>query len=119
MSDNTIQYSPQKLKEFENIIRGKLQPIEEELLSIKQNQKARKEQVVNTNTGFSENSKHFQQQAKNQQLIRRLQRKSRNLRAALKRIDEGTYGVCTRSGKLIREERLVAMPTALFDINRK
>lgn len=119
MSANNIQYSPQKLKEFTSIIRGKLQPIEEELQSIKQRQKARKEQVVNTNTGFSENSKHFQQQAKNKQLIRRLQRKARDLRAALKRIDEGTYGVCIRSGKLIREERLVAMPTALFDINQK
>ncbi len=34
---------------------------------------------------------------------------------ALRRIDEGTYGQCTRCGKPIDEERLKAMPTARYD----
>ena len=34
------------------------------------------------------------------------------LRAALKRFDEGTYGTCTRCGTDIPTERLEAVPTA-------
>jgi RNA polymerase-binding protein DksA len=36
--------------------------------------------------------------------------------AALKRIDEGTYGVCTKCGKEIPEERLEALPWATLCI---
>lgn len=35
--------------------------------------------------------------------------------AALRRIDDGTYGQCARCGKPIDEERLKAMPTARYD----
>ena len=35
--------------------------------------------------------------------------------AALQRIEDGTYGQCLRCGKPIPEERLKAMPTALYD----
>jgi len=34
---------------------------------------------------------------------------------ALMRIDEGTYGVCTRCGKPIDDRRLEAVPTARYD----
>ena len=34
---------------------------------------------------------------------------------ALQRIDDGTYGQCTRCGKPINEERLKAVPTAKYD----
>jgi RNA polymerase-binding protein DksA len=37
--------------------------------------------------------------------------------AALKRIDEGTYGVCTNCGKQIPEERLEALPWATLCID--
>lgn len=34
---------------------------------------------------------------------------------ALLRIEEGSYGVCARCGKLIDERRLEALPTARYD----
>src|SRR5215510_618126 len=34
---------------------------------------------------------------------------------ALDRIEDGTYGLCTRCGKPLDEERLKAMPTAKYD----
>lgn len=37
--------------------------------------------------------------------------------AALNRIDEGTYGVCTNCGKQIPEERLEALPWATLCID--
>jgi RNA polymerase-binding transcription factor len=39
--------------------------------------------------------------------------------AALKRIDEGTFGVCTRCGKPIAAERLEALPWATLCIDDK
>ena len=43
--------------------------------------------------------------AKNQQVVEEID-------AALKRIDDGTYGVCEYSGKNIPKERLIAIPWA-------
>ena len=37
--------------------------------------------------------------------------------AALKRIDEGTYGICTNCGRQIAEERLEALPWATLCID--
>lgn len=34
---------------------------------------------------------------------------------ALLRIEEGSYGICARCGKLINERRLEALPTARYD----
>jgi len=34
---------------------------------------------------------------------------------ALLRIEEGSYGICSRCGKLIDERRLEALPTARYD----
>ena len=34
---------------------------------------------------------------------------------ALLRIEEGSYGICARCGRLISERRLEAMPTARYD----
>lgn|SRR5215813_9361215 len=34
---------------------------------------------------------------------------------ALLRMDEGSYGICVRCGKLIDERRLEALPTARYD----
>lgn len=118
MSNNTVQYSSEKLKRFENILNDNLDKANEELANIQKDQKDQKDHIVSTNTDFNGNSSHFQQQAKNRRHIQRLKRKSRELRAALKRIENETYGVCERSGQLIREERLIAMPTARFDIIR-
>ncbi len=34
---------------------------------------------------------------------------------ALLRLEEGSYGICVRCGRLIDERRLEAMPTARYD----
>ncbi len=39
------------------------------------------------------------------------------IEAALKRIQEGTYGICTNCGKQIAEERLEALPWATLCID--
>lgn len=39
------------------------------------------------------------------------------LEKALDRIDNRTYGLCMNCGKLIPEERLAAIPLALYDVS--
>jgi len=119
MSKNSAQYSAAKLKEFKSILDTRLQTTVEELDTLKGNQEKQKQRLATSNIDFNQSSKHFQQQAKDKRLIQSLQRKARELKSALKRVDDKTYGVCNRSGKLIREARLKAMPTARFDILRK
>lgn len=119
MSDKRAQYSEEKLAEFKAIITEELATIKAELDRIKTAQAEEKQRLTNTNLDFNENSKHFQHQAKNKRLIRRSQRKVSGLKGALRRIEDKTYGVCVRTGKLIREKRLKAMLTATFDIKRR
>lgn len=119
MSKNSEQYSSAKLKKFKTILDVKLKTANKELDTLKHNQKDQKQHLASSNVDFNQNSKHFQQQAKNKQLIRRLQQKSRELKSALNRIEDKTYGVCDRTGNLIREQRLEVMPTARFDIQQK
>lgn len=118
MSNNPLQYSPQKLEKFKTIIEDELKRTMEELARFQHDRAAQKKQMANSNVDFNQTSKHSQQQAMNKQLINRLQRKSRELQAALSRIQDKTYGVCERTGQLIREERLMAMPVARFDIQQ-
>ena len=119
MSNNPVQYSADKLAHFKTIIVEELTTIRAELERYKEDRAKQKEHVSNTDVDFNESSKHFQEKAKNKQLINRLQRKSREYKSALSRIENKVYGVCDRSGKLIREDRLKAMPTARFDILKK
>ncbi len=55
----------------------------------------------------------------NQEIEYRLSERESQLVAeiedALRRIDEGTYGICERCGRPIDERRLEALPTARFD----
>jgi DnaK suppressor protein len=45
-------------------------------------------------------------------LISRMEEHAGQIEAALKRIDEGTYGICSRCGKSISEERMEVLPYA-------
>lgn len=43
-----------------------------------------------------------------------LEKKLRNISSALKKIDQGKYGLCEKCGKKIRKARLEAIPEARF-----
>jgi len=119
MTNNSEKYSDKSLNEFKNIIEEKLETIQEEIDIIQGNQKDQKQHVANSDVDFNENSKHFQHQAKDKQHIRRLQGEVTELKDALKRIENKSYGISEQTGELIRKERLMAMPTARFDILQK
>jgi len=53
------------------------------------------------------------------QLAARQQKYIMNLENALVRIKNGTYGICTVTGKLIPKERLIAVPHTTQSIEAK
>ncbi|MEX0884678.1 MAG: TraR/DksA C4-type zinc finger protein, partial [Cyclobacteriaceae bacterium] len=53
------------------------------------------------------------------QLAARQQKFIVNLENALRRIKNGTYGVCVDTGKLISKERLRAVPHTMHSIEAK
>ena len=55
----------------------------------------------------------------NARLAARQQRFIRDLEAALIRIENGTYGICRITGKLIPKERLMIVPHATTSIEGK
>jgi RNA polymerase-binding transcription factor DksA len=56
---------------------------------------------------------------KNVQLAIRQEKFIRDLKNALLRIENGTYGVCRVTGKLIQKERLKLVPHATLSIEAK
>ena len=55
----------------------------------------------------------------NAQLAARQEKFIRDLRNALVRIENKTYGICRVTGKLISKERLMAVPHATLSIEAK
>jgi DnaK suppressor protein len=62
--------------------------------------------------------KRFQQEITAERL-RYMNRKLKQVEAALMRITEKTYGICIKCGNPINRERLIAMPYATLCVNCK
>lgn len=116
MSNN--KYSSEKLQSFKTIITPLLEETNKRLEHAKKRRKKRTEHFADANVDFNESSAHFQQQSKNKASMRSLKTKSKQLNQALVRIENGTYGVCERTGRLISEDRLKALPTARISMRK-
>lgn len=66
----------------------------------------------NFDDNFADAAQVGAEQTENKSLASRLRRELDEVEAALKRIDEGSYGSCTDCGEEISPARLEAMPTA-------
>jgi RNA polymerase-binding transcription factor len=56
---------------------------------------------------------------KNQALLEQVEAELREIEDAFKRVDAGTYGLSTLSGKPISDDRLEAMPYARFTVEEQ
>lgn len=117
--EDTVKYSDKKLNKFKQKINEKLSTVKEQFDALKGLQNDQKKHIKNTEMSFSDDSRRFQNKAIMDRNARRLKSRIRALKAALTRIENQTYGVCKRSGRLISEQRLEAMPTAIMSIGSK
>lgn len=122
MSDDSVRYSDKDLAEFRTIIGDKIFKAEEDLNVLKENFANDKNNGTDdtspTFKAFEEGSDTMSKEA-NSQLAARQEKFLRDLRNALKRIENKTYGICRVTGKLISKERLKLVPHATLSIEAK
>ncbi|MDR2835796.1 MAG: TraR/DksA C4-type zinc finger protein [Bacteroidales bacterium] len=123
MTEETKErYSDEELQEFKELI---LKKIEE-----KQNDFDFYKNMLNheSSNDIADTSPTFKQLEEGASVLskeelsnqaQRLQKIIQSLQAALVRIENGTYGICRETGKLILKERLMAVPHATLSIEAK
>lgn len=120
--EEKTRYSDAELKEFEELILEKLDKAKSELKILKGTlNKSDDEGTDSTsgNTKVLEDGADTAEKENLSQLAARQQKFINNLENALIRIKNGTYGVCSVSGKLISKERLKAVPHTTQSIEAK
>jgi len=122
MNKEKNRYSDSELEEFRSIIEKKLAEAKEDLVILK-GSLSHKDDHGTDDTGRSfnmmEDGAETLMREENAQLAARSEKFIKNLENALIRINNKTYGVCRKSGKLISKERLKLVPHATLSIAAK
>ena len=116
------RFSDKELAEFKLLIEEKIEKANEDLSLLKSTYmndgNNGTDDTSPTFKAFEEGSQTMSKEA-NTQLAIRQEKFIRDLRNALIRIENKTYGVCRVTNKLIRKERLVLVPHATPSIEAK
>ena len=122
MTESKVKYTESELQEFKVIILKKIETAKEDLALI------RSSYMNDSNNGTDDTSPTFKafeegsetmSKESNVQLAIRQEKFIRDLRNALLRIENKTYGICRVTGKLIQKERLKLVPHATLSIEAK
>jgi RNA polymerase-binding transcription factor DksA len=121
--DERTRYSEEELKEFEALIMRKLDKAREEYKILKDTLNRNNDEGTDAtsggNTKVLEDGAETAEKENLSQLAARQQKYITNLENALIRIKNGTYGICSVTGKLIPKERLIAVPHTTQSIEAK
>lgn len=116
------RFSDAELEEFKTLINDKIKKAVEQLeliqSSYKNDSNNGTDDTSPTFKAFDEGSEVMSKEA-NSQLAIRQEKFIRDLKNALVRIENKTYGVCRVTGKLINKERLKLVPHATLSIEAK
>ncbi|OJV72613.1 MAG: molecular chaperone DnaK [Flavobacterium sp. 40-81] len=122
MVDEKIRYSDADLAEFKELILKKMEKAKADLDLIKSaymnDLNNGTDDTSPTFKAFEEGSETMSKEA-NSQLAIRQEKFIRDLKNALIRIENKTYGICKVTGKLINKERLKLVPHATMSIEAK
>jgi RNA polymerase-binding transcription factor DksA len=122
MAEDRTRYSDEELNEFRILIEEKIEKAVADLAAIKStfanNQDNGTDDTSPTFKAFEEGSTTMSKEA-NAQLAGRQEKFIRDLKNALIRIENKTYGICRVTGKLIAKERLQLVPHATLSIEAK
>jgi RNA polymerase-binding transcription factor DksA len=115
-------YSSKELSEFKKLIKDKISIAQKDLSLLKSSYKNDgnngTDDTSPTFKAFEEGSETMSKEA-NTQLAIRQEKFIRDLKSALVRIENNTYGICRVTGKLIQKERLMLVPHATLSIEAK
>ena len=122
MEDEFVRFSDTDLAEFKTLILAKIEKAQHDLELIKSAYMSDlnngTEDTSPTFKAFEEGSETLSKEA-NAQLARRQEKFIRDLKNALFRVENKTYGVCRVTGKLIDKARLKLVPHATLSIEAK
>jgi DnaK suppressor protein len=122
MVDEKIRYSDADLAEFKELILKKIEKAQGDLDLIKSaymnDLNNGTDDTSPTFKAFEEGSETMSKEA-NSQLAIRQEKFIRDLKNALFRVENKTYGICKVTGKLISKERLMIVPHATMSIEAK
>ncbi|MAD11158.1 MAG: molecular chaperone DnaK [Flavobacteriaceae bacterium] len=120
--ETTNRYSDKELEKFKKLIEEKIIKANSDLNLLKSSYmndgNNGTEDTSPTFKAFEEGSKTMSKEA-NTQLALRQEKFVRDLKNALVRISNKTYGVCRVTGKLINKKRLILVPHATLSIEAK
>tara|TARA_Y200000002_G_scaffold128167_1_gene105659 strand:- start:3839 stop:4216 length:378 start_codon:yes stop_codon:yes gene_type:complete len=120
--ETTNRYSDKDLAKFRKLIEEKMIKANEDLNLLKSSYMNDgdngTEDTSPTFKAFEEGSETMSKEA-NAQLALRQEKFIRDLKNALIRIENKTYGICRVTGKLINKERLNLVPHATLSIEAK
>jgi len=121
-TDNTNRYSDKDLEQFKVLINEKIEKAQHDLELIKSaymnDHNNGTEDTSPTFKAFDEGSAVMSKES-NSALAIRQEKFIRDLKNAIIRIENKTYGVCRVTGKLINPERLKLVPHATLSIEAK
>ncbi|MBT8320293.1 MAG: TraR/DksA C4-type zinc finger protein [Eudoraea sp.] len=120
--DVKIRYSDKDLEKFRVLIEEKIEKAKSHLDLLKSSYmndgNNGTDDTAPTFKAFEEGSETMSKEA-NTQLAIRQEKFIRDLKNALLRIENKTYGICRVTGKLINKERLKLVPHATLSIEAK
>lgn len=121
-TETKVRYSDSDLAEFRKIIEAKIEKAKQDLELIRSaymnDGNNGTDDTSPTFKAFEEGSETMSKEA-NTQLAIRQEKFIRDLKNALIRIENKTYGICRVTGKLISKERLKLVPHATLSIEAK
>ena len=122
MSENRVRYNDADLAEFKTLVQEKIVKAQEQFDLIEAAYRNDSDNGTNdtspTFKAFDEGSEVMSKETSSQLAIRQ-EKFIRDLKNALIRIENKTYGVCRVTGKLINPERLKLVPHATLSIEAK
>lgn len=122
-SQDKTRYTEEELQEFQVLINRKLEKAREEYKILKETLNRNNDEGTDAtsggNTKVLEDGAETAEKENLSQLAARQQKYITNLENALVRIKNGTYGICSVTGKLISKERLIAVPHTTQSIEAK
>lgn len=122
MTEEKIRFSDTDLAEFKELIIRKIDKAQNDLDLIKSaymnDLNNGTDDTSPTFKAFEEGSETMSKEA-NSQLAIRQEKFIRDLKNALFRVENKTYGICKVTGKLISKERLKIVPHATMSIEAK
>jgi RNA polymerase-binding transcription factor DksA len=121
--ESKTRYSDEELKEFQDLINKKLAKAKDEFRILKETLNRNNDEGTDATSGgntkvLEDGAETAEKENLGQQAARQ-QKFITNLENALVRIKNGTYGICSVTGKLISKDRLIAVPHTTQSIEAK